>query len=220
MPALKSGLVYAAACILLSAARWLLLSCHSRRRHLASKSPPFGETPRGALSSTPRLKATATRERICPSWTYSLRFISFRAHESSAVPIGSTPKGLTSPLRRKVRCLILRRFRCCDLCWLNDSVSVVHNELRDGDVYDLSLARDDGTLGPMLRVSAYDCDEQRKRIALGSAASTDAADWPCPFSNYPGNFIATSITMAGVAAMLNIYTGSRPIRDRTGLTSL
>ena len=31
---------------------------------------------------------------------------------------------------------------------------VVHNELRDGDVYDLSLARDDGTLGPMLRVSA------------------------------------------------------------------
>jgi uncharacterized protein (TIGR03435 family) len=94
---------------------------------------------------------------------------------------------------------------------------VVHKDVQDGDVYDLSLARSDGTLGPMLRPPAFDCASQRERLASGSAPPGDAQR-PCPFSVYPGHLVGTSITMSMLAARLNVFTDQRTIRDRTGLT--
>jgi len=96
----------------------------------------------------------------------------------------------------------------------------VHTEEREGDVYNLILARSDGRLGPMLRQSTVDCEAQR-----ASAASTSGGGIPiqipaCPISNYPGRFVGTSIPLTALARTLVVWVDGRDVRDRTGLTGL
>jgi uncharacterized protein (TIGR03435 family) len=94
-----------------------------------------------------------------------------------------------------VRSLLMERFQLS-----------VHSEVRDGDVYDLIVAKSVTELGPMLRPPSPEC------------AAADA-DWRrCPRSIYPGKLLGTGITMADLARMLEPFTEQRTVRDRTELT--
>ena len=94
-----------------------------------------------------------------------------------------------------VRSLLLERFRLA-----------VHSEVREGDVYDLIVARSAAELGPMLRPPTPDC----------AVANPDRRQ--CPGSIYPGKLMGTGVTMADLARMLEPFTEQRTVRDHTGLT--
>lgn len=133
-----------------------------------------------------------------PAWITTERFDIVARAEGDPSP---------ADMLRMVHALLIDRFRLA-----------VHTEARDGDVYDLILARDDGRPGPMLRASTYDCAAQRASRAAAAAAGSSAPGPPCPWSNYPGRFVGTSITMEQLAYTLSVFTDQRTVRDRTGLT--
>jgi uncharacterized protein (TIGR03435 family) len=89
---------------------------------------------------------------------------------------------------------------------------VVHTEQRQGEIYDLILARSDGQLGPNLRRSTPDCTPR------GTAPTADGAPQPppCPAANYPGHI--TGKAMAMLTPMLATWLDQREVRDRTGLS--
>jgi len=80
-----------------------------------------------------------------------------------------------------IRSLLAQRFQL-----------VVHSEVREGDVYDLKVARSTAELGPRLLPPKPEC----------AVASPDRSR--CP--------------MAELARMLDPFTEQRTVRDRTGLT--
>ena len=102
--------------------------------------------------------------------------------------------------------LLIERFRL-----------TAHTEEREGDVYDLILARSDGRLGPMLRQSTVDCASQRANAASASGAGIPIQIPTCPVSNYPGKIIATSVPLTALARTLVVWVDGRDVRDRTGL---
>ena len=132
--------------------------------------------------------APLPRARIVggPDWINTDRFDIVATVEGAA----SQPE-----VMQMVRSLLMERFRLA-----------VHSEVRDGDVYDLIIARSAADLGPMLKAPSPDC-----AVAI--------ADWrQCPRSIYPGKLMGTGITMADLARMLEPFTEQRTVRDRTGLT--
>ena len=94
-----------------------------------------------------------------------------------------------------IRSLLIERFQLA-----------VHSEARQGDVYDLLLARSAAELGPMLQPPTADC------------AVTTADNQRCPRFVLAGKMRGTAITMAELAGMLEPWTEQRIVRDRTGLT--
>lgn len=84
---------------------------------------------------------------------------------------------------------------------------IAHRETRQLPVYDLSLARRDGGLGPKLRPSASDCWQK---------PNSD-----CAFGGPPGggHLAYQSVAISEVLPMLTRAVG-RPVLDRTGLTGL
>jgi uncharacterized protein (TIGR03435 family) len=121
-----------------------------------------------------------------PDWINSDRF--------DIVAIADDTPGQPEVMQM-VRSLLMERFRLA-----------VHSEVRDGDVYDLIVARSAAELGPMLKAPSPDC-----AVAI--------ADWrQCPRSIYPGKLMGTGVTMADLARMLEPFTEQRTVRDRTGLT--
>jgi uncharacterized protein (TIGR03435 family) len=95
-----------------------------------------------------------------------------------------------------------------------------HTEEREGDVYNLILAKSDGRLGPMLRPSTVDCAAQRTNAAVASSAAAQNQKPACPVNNFPGRFIGTSVPLATLARTLVTWVNGRDVRDRTGLTGL
>lgn len=94
-----------------------------------------------------------------------------------------------------IRSLLVERFQL-----------VVHSEVREGDVYDLTVARSTAELGPSLRSPKPEC----------AVAGADRNQ--CPSAVYPGRITGAGITMAELARMLDLFTEQRTVRDRTGLT--
>jgi len=121
-----------------------------------------------------------------PSWINTDRF-----------DIVATMEGTPTPAEifAMVRSLLVERFQLA-----------AHSETRDGDVYDLLVARSASELGPKLRPSAPDC------------AIENADRLRCPSAVWPGKLTGTGITMADLARMLDVFTEQRMVRDRTGLT--
>ena len=121
-----------------------------------------------------------------PSWINTDRF-----------DIVATMEGTPTPpeIFAMVRSLLVDRFQLA-----------AHSEMREGDVYDLLVARSASELGPKLRPSAPDC------------AIENADRLRCPSAIWPGKLTGTGITMADLARMLDVFTEERMVRDRTGLT--
>jgi uncharacterized protein (TIGR03435 family) len=95
-----------------------------------------------------------------------------------------------------------------------------HQEAREGDVYNLILARSDGRLGPLLRPSTVDCAAQRANATRTAGAGAAGQVPACPLANYPGRFIGTSIPLATLARTLVVWVDGREVRDRTELSGL
>ncbi len=94
----------------------------------------------------------------------------------------------------------------------------VHSDSRNGDVYDLVVARSDGRLGPMLRPSTVDCAAQRANRA--AAASSPTQGPPCPLASWAGKITFTAATITQLAQVLVVWVDGREVRDRTRLTGL
>src|SRR4029077_5024679 len=92
----------------------------------------------------------------------------------------------------------------------------VHTDKRDGDVYDLDVARIDGRLGPMLQRSTANC----MPVDGSPPPSGQQASARCPGGTYPGKIKATAITMTMLTRMLSPWLDQREARDRTGLSGL
>jgi uncharacterized protein (TIGR03435 family) len=98
-----------------------------------------------------------------------------------------------------------------------------HVELRDMDVYTLTLARSDGSLGPGLRRSDVNCDavnaENRRRNLAGLGPELPApGERPrCLAAGGPASMISGATELAPLVGMLAGVLG-RPVIDKTGLT--
>ena len=98
----------------------------------------------------------------------------------------------------------------------------VHKETRERPVYALILARADGRLGPELRRSTTDCNNQAAGGRQGGSASSPWQVNACGTSVGPGFILAGGRTMAQLATALSTLTNTgsslnRLVVDRTGL---
>jgi len=100
----------------------------------------------------------------------------------------------------------------------------VHTETRELPIFALTVARDDGRLGPKIKKSDVDCDAITKANmqARGGGPPIEVPQLPdgrsaCLFSQRFGRVLAGGTTMANFAQGLS-RIHSRIIHDRTGLT--
>ena len=93
-----------------------------------------------------------------------------------------------------------------------------HVEQRDLPVYNLTLARPGGQLGPTLERSSFDCTNlaARKQEAAEALAARPGR-MLCGFTVDTGTLDAGGATMETLAQILTPQVG-RPVRDRTGLS--
>jgi len=138
-----------------------------------------------------------------PEWFASDRFdVVAQADQSTAT---------NDEIRSMLRTLLTERFKLR-----------VHEETRQGPVYELMLARSDGKLGPQLHKSAANCDgvapppgppDRRAPPTCGYIGPSPATD----VTSGRGSMAFRGLTMAGLARFW-----SPPLRrvvvDRTGLT--
>lgn len=90
---------------------------------------------------------------------------------------------------------------------------VVHPETRELPAFALVMSRNDGTLGPQLRKSNFDCDSY-----LGNAHPLPEPGKvsPCSARINPGSLSAKAILLTQLATSLAAFTGRYAV-DRTGL---
>jgi uncharacterized protein (TIGR03435 family) len=93
-----------------------------------------------------------------------------------------------------------------------------HVEQRDLPVYDLTLARPKGPLGPTLERSSFDCNNLAARKQEAAAASAARPGrMLCGFTVNAGTLDGGGTTIETLAQILTSQVG-RPVLDRTGLT--
>ena len=98
-----------------------------------------------------------------------------------------------------------------------------HIERREMDVFTLTLARSDGTLGPGLRRSDVNCDEviaeARKRNLAGERPAP-LQPGARPTCGAVGGVSAITTGATELAVLVNMLAGAlgRPVIDKTGLT--
>ena len=99
----------------------------------------------------------------------------------------------------------------------------VHTETRELPIFALTLAREDGRLGPRIQKSAVDCQAiiNANMKARGNQAPVEVPELPdgrpaCLFSQRFGRMLAGGTTMADFAQGISRIT-SRIVHDRTGL---
>ncbi len=127
-----------------------------------------------------------------PSWMNTERF-------DISASVGSQDGNTVAGKQRRLRRLLSERFNLR-----------VHTETRDLSIYDLTLAKRDGALGPRLRRTDATCE------AL-EAAQPGKRD-VCILSALPsGDLMLRGQTMASFANALTMLL-NRTVKDRTGLT--
>jgi uncharacterized protein (TIGR03435 family) len=145
-----------------------------------------------------------TREIVGgPSWIASERFdiVATMDHQ----PPGFESTGLPTDLPARLRALIEERFRV-----------KMHNERREGDVYDLTFARSDKKTSAGLRTVPDVCAAAMKELTGPTPPPRRSGPPPCSFGGPPGQLIGTGVTMVMFSAVLSMNVG-RPVVDRTSL---
>ena len=122
-----------------------------------------------------------------PSWMQNERF-----DITATLPEGTTFREVPAMMRA----LLADRFKL-----------VVRRETREAPAYALTLARDDGRLGPRLRRSAIDCVAEQKAGRQHPHCQTQV----------DSNIQIRGQGMATLARLLPSFA-QRPVVDRTGLT--
>jgi uncharacterized protein (TIGR03435 family) len=147
-----------------------------------------------------------------PDWITADRFDIVAKAEGDPEPVSlGSPGG--DPLRLMLRSLLAERFNL-----------VMHEETRELPIFELVVARRDGTLGPQLRPASVDCNEEAaaRRAAERAGAPPRAGVAP----NGPGTCGLTMnpVRIAFGGMPLSALTGGlagmvgRVVVDRTGLT--
>ena len=138
-----------------------------------------------------------------PDWMDSIGFDIAAKAEGEVPPL--RPGGPAGPFQLMMRSLLADRFKLA-----------VHNETKDLPVYALTLAREDGKLGPTLKPSTSDCE------ALMKAALERGGAPPPPGAPFCGlRMSPTRLEMGGfglselVNALGNLL--GRTVVNRTGL---
>jgi uncharacterized protein (TIGR03435 family) len=143
-----------------------------------------------------------------PDWMDSVSFDIVAKAEGDVGP--AAPGGPPSPVALMMRSLLVDRFKL-----------VVHNETREGPIYELTLARPDGELGPDFAPSTTDC------TALLKAAMSRGGGPPAPPVQGDrmqcGMRISSNRIELGGLGMPELVNGlstmlGRPVVNRTGLT--
>lgn len=139
-----------------------------------------------------------------PSWLDTDRF-DIVAQASENLP-GSPPGGPPGKAQLMLQRLLAERFGL-----------VVHTETRELPIYTLSLARDDGRLGPRMSPAKADC------VALMAAYGRGEAPMPprseCGISGGPPRISARGVSMPMFARAVLAGLTDRLVEDRTGLST-
>lgn len=146
-------------------------------------------------------------ERILggPDWIESERYdIEAKAGAEFQFAPGGPPREALLMLRS----LLEERFKL-----------VAHRETREMPIFELVVARKDGSLGAGLHKSSVDCDALVAAGPAGVAAAPrqPGEPPPCRLIGGPARTIAASVTMQQLAANLSNHLG-RFVVDKTGLT--
>lgn len=116
---------------------------------------------------------------------------------------GSQPEPSRGAVQSMVRSLLGDRFALR-----------THNETRDMPVYELTVARADGRLGPRLKTSLADCSTPSPRPPEPPSPGKAPA---CGFTIGPGRVLGDGITMAQLSREIGAMLG-RIVLDSTGLS--
>ena len=151
-----------------------------------------------------------------PDWIDSALF---EINGQASTPWQRSPDGPPRELFLMIRSLLQERFKL-----------KTHMETRELPVYELVLARPDGTLGPQLRRSTSDCDALTASLQGGGAppARQPNEPPPCGAMRGPARVLAGGIQMAQFANMLTFVMAdangpagrddARLVIDKTGLS--
>ncbi|HET9358771.1 MAG TPA: TIGR03435 family protein [Vicinamibacterales bacterium] len=137
-----------------------------------------------------------------PAWIGSDRF------DVAATAEAGSPD-TAERMQRMLQSMLIERFKLR-----------VHTETRQLPLYYLVPARGDGTLGPRLRKSAFDCTALRARRGPGGAPPADGSEPPCQASFKVGDgsmTIAFQGESASELARFVIPERDRPVIDKTNL---
>ncbi len=151
-----------------------------------------------------------------PDWIDSTLY---EINARASTPWQRSPDGPPRELFLMIRSVLEERFKL-----------ETHMDTRELPVYELVLARADGTLGPQLKRPAIDCDAIIAAVNAGAPPPqrqpTDPP--PCGAMRGPARVIAGSIPMSTLANMLTFVMadangpagqdGARLVIDRTGLS--
>lgn len=151
-----------------------------------------------------------------PEWIDSARF---EINAKASTPWQPSPDGPPRELFLMIRSLLEERFKL-----------QTHIETRELPVYELVLARPDGSLGPQLRQATVDCDALVAAVRAGAPppARQPNEPPPCGAMRGPARVMAGSIPMAQFANMLTFVMAdangpagrddARLVIDKTGLS--
>jgi uncharacterized protein (TIGR03435 family) len=139
-----------------------------------------------------------------PSWLDTDRY-DFQAKTSIELPQTGVG-GLPPDAERLLQALLAERFKL-----------KIRKETRDRPIFELVLARPDGTPGPNLRKSAGQCRSFYQAVPV--VASRDNPPRPaCPFQLAGGVFATLNLTMEELARFLPAFPSiNTTVVDKTGL---
>ena len=140
-----------------------------------------------------------------PSWIDSERF---DIDAKAATEFQPTPGGPSREMILMLRSLLEERFKL-----------KTHRETRDLPVYELVLARADGSLGPGLHKSDFDCEAYIAARRGGAPPPPQRGPMdppPCALMAGPARTIAGAASMQQITAHLTVRM-ERPVIDKTGL---
>jgi uncharacterized protein (TIGR03435 family) len=134
-----------------------------------------------------------------PGWSASDHF-DIDARASEELPPLEGPTHASPAVQEMLRSLLHDRFAL-----------MAHSETRERDALALTLARNDGRLGPHMTASTIDCAAQ-------FAAATPVAGRPaCGLRMAPGSIVLEGVPLSQLTASLSAMLG-RQVLDHTGLT--
>jgi uncharacterized protein (TIGR03435 family) len=151
-----------------------------------------------------------------PEWIDSARY---EINAQATTPWLPSPDGPPRELFLMIRSLLQDRFKL-----------KTHVETRELPVYELVLARSDGSLGPQLRQSTVDCDALIAAVRAGGPPPPRQPNEPppCGAMRGPARILAGGLPMAQFANMLTLVMAdangpagrddARMVIDKTGLS--